>query len=254
MNKYQKVEELYNNPYLYDIEFKEYHDDIYFWPQMIRDYNPKSLIEIGCGTGRVAKLVAPLVKKYTGLDFSKEFINYFKENNREIISQYNVELINQDMKKMNIDYKYDMVILPFNVFVYLYTSKDIKDFFIGIEKIIKKNTIIIVDLTNNHEEDFTKTDYRLCNELINNDKEKIQLYEKHSYDIENQIINYSKKYIWKDSNKKVVLDLPVKVYTVEDFVNISIEYNYSIEKIYGDYDKSEYSASSRKQIIVLRKK
>ena len=85
MNKYKEIEILYNNPNLYNVEFKEYKDDIYFWPQILKDYNPKTLIEIGCGTGRVAKLVAPLVKKYTGLDFSKEFIKYFKENNKSIL-------------------------------------------------------------------------------------------------------------------------------------------------------------------------
>ena len=153
MNKYKEIEILYNNPNLYNVEFKEYKDDIYFWPQILKDYNPKTLIEIGCGTGRVAKLVAPLVKKYTGLDFSKEFIKYFKENNKSIIMKNNINLVNQDMKAIHINYKYDMIILPFNVFVYLYTNEDAKSFFSGIEKISKKNTIVIIDLANNHDDD-----------------------------------------------------------------------------------------------------
>lgn len=253
MNKYKEIEILYNNPNLYNVEFKEYKDDIYFWPQILKDYNPKTLIEIGCGTGRVAKLVAPLVKKYTGLDFSKEFIKYFKENNKSIIMKNNINLVNQDMKAIHINYKYDMIILPFNVFVYLYTNEDVKRFFSGIEKISKKNTIVIIDLANNHDDDLLNIDYRLCNEFIDNNN-IIKLYEKHYYDVENKIINYTKKYIWSNEEKELILNLPVKIYTVDDFVDFSIKYNYQIEKIYGDYDKSEYSSKSRKQIIILRKK
>ena len=254
MKKYQEVKKLYSNPYLYDIEFKDYHDDIYFWPQIVQDYTPKTLIEVGCGIGRIANLVAPLVEKYTGLDFSKEFINYFKETKQKLINQHNVELINQDMKKINIKAKYDMVILPFNVFVYLYTHEDVKKFFLGIENICNKDTIIIIDLANNKKEDFINTDYRLCNEIVDNDNRIIKLFEKHVYDIENKIINYSKKYVWKENKKEVVLNLPVKVYTIKDFREFAKQYNYKIEAMYGDYDKSEYSIKSRKQIIILRKK
>lgn len=165
----------------------------------------------------------------------------------------NINLVNQDMKAIHINYKYDMIILPFNVFVYLYTNEDVKRFFSGIEKISKKNTIVIIDLANNHDDDLLNIDYRLCNEFIDNNN-IIKLYEKHYYDVENKIINYTKKYIWSNEEKELILNLPVKIYTVDDFVDFSIKYNYQIEKIYGDYDKSEYSSKSRKQIIILRKK
>lgn len=254
MSKYYDVQKLYGNPLLYFGEFNKYCDDMYFWPQIIQEYNSKSLIEIGCGTGRVAKLVVPLVKKYTGLDFSKEFIDFFKSNNCEIINQYNVGLINQDMKNININEIYDMIILPFNVFVYLYTEDDVKSFFLGIERISKKNTIVVIDLTNNQNEDFIKTNYRLCNRWIDKNNNKIKLYEKHTYDIKNKIINYSKKYVYEENKKEIILKLPVKVYTVKDFIDFADQYNFEIEKIYGDYDKSEYSTKSRKQIIILRKK
>lgn len=48
MDKYQEVQKLYDNPYLYEIEFKDYNDDIYFWPQIVQGYNSKNLLEIGC--------------------------------------------------------------------------------------------------------------------------------------------------------------------------------------------------------------
>ena len=173
MDKYKEVQRLYYDPYLYEIEFKTYHDDIYFWPQIVQNYNSKTLIEIGCGIGRVAKLVAPVVEKYTGLDFSKEFIDYFKEKEKKLINQYNITLIIQDMKNININEKYDMILLPFNVFVYLYNDEDVKSLFFGLEKISSKNSIIIIDLANNQEEDFINIDYRLCNEITDSNNKKI---------------------------------------------------------------------------------
>jgi len=41
---------------------------------------PKTVVDIGCGTGNYTEILPNSVKEYLGLDFSKEMINKAKEN------------------------------------------------------------------------------------------------------------------------------------------------------------------------------
>ena len=52
------------------------------------------------------------------------------------------------MKDININTIYDLIILPFNTFCYLYTLEDLEQFFAGIKKISNSNTIIVIDIIN----------------------------------------------------------------------------------------------------------
>ena len=111
-----------------------------FWIHWIKKIKPARVLEIGIGNGRLIKLLSNTVSQYDGLDISQNIINKFIEKN----SWYKGNLFNQDMKDININTIYDLIILPFNTFCYLYTLDDLKRFFTGIKKISNSNTIIII--------------------------------------------------------------------------------------------------------------
>lgn len=113
---------------------------------------PAKVLEIGIGNGRLIKLLSNTVLQYDGLDISQNIINNFIEKN----SWYKGILFNQDMKDINIDTIYDLIILPFNTFCYLYTLDDLKRFFTGIKKISNSNTIIIIDIINPNIDDMSE--------------------------------------------------------------------------------------------------
>ena len=71
---------------------------------------PARVLEIGIGNGRLIKLLSNTVSQYDGLDISQNIINKFIEKN----SWYKGILFNQDMKNININTIYDLIILPFN--------------------------------------------------------------------------------------------------------------------------------------------
>ena len=91
--------------------------------------------------------------QYDGLDISKKIIDDFIKEN----SWYKDTLFNQDMKSININNTYNLIILPFNTFCYLYTLNDIRQFFEGINKISDSNTIIIIDIVNYNYDNISDT-------------------------------------------------------------------------------------------------
>lgn len=248
MNYYNEIKNIYNIPYIYNNEFSNYEDDFAFWIYWFKKIKPKKVIEIGIGNGRLIKLLSNTVQVYDALDFSNKIINDFKENNK----WFKGKIYNQDMKKINIANNYDLIIVPFNTFNYLYTLNDLINFFNSIRKISTKKTIIIIDTTNPNILDLKNNNiFKLCNTFFIN-KIKCNLYEKHSYNNEKQIINYQKKYIF--SNKKeITLNLPIRIFFHQELLNIIKLLNFDIIDILGDYNNEKYTQNSRKQILFIRK-
>ena len=149
MNNYDEIKNIYDNNFIYNNEFANYDDDFSFWIHWIKKIKPARVLEIGIGNGRLIKLLSNTVSQYDGLDISQNIINKFIEKN----SWYKGNLFNQDMKDININTIYDLIILPFNTFCYLYTLDDLKRFFTGIEKISNSNTIIVIDIINPNIDD-----------------------------------------------------------------------------------------------------
>jgi len=248
MNVYDDIKKLYDESNIYNNEFAGYEDDFSFWNYWIKKIKPKRILEVGIGNGRLIKLLSSHVFQYDGLEISKNIIKDFIEKN----PNYSGKIYNQDMKNINIDCIYDLILVPFNTFSYLYTLNDIRNFFNGIKKISDNNTIVVIDIFNPTLDDLNSSiKYKLCG-TFNVNEEKYDLYEKHFYDSVNQIITYVKKYV--STNNEVVFDLPVRVFFPQEFLNLCELNGFYIEKLLGDYNNDEFSENSRKQILFLKKR
>lgn len=248
MNNYDEIKKIYDNSDIYNNEFINYDDDFSFWTYWINKIKPKRVLEIGIGNGRLIKLLSHLVCNYDGIDISKNIIDDFIIKN----DWYKGSLFNQDMKKININSTYDLIMLPFNTFCYLYTLEDLKDFFTGIKKISNNNTIIIIDIINPNKDDLSnRRKYKLCNQLtINN--EECKLYEKHYYDDKMQINHYFKKYVFSN-NKTLKFNLPVRIFFHQELLNLISLFGYKTINVLGDYNNENYNSTSRKQIIFIKR-
>ena len=93
--------------------------------------------------------------------------------------------------------------------------------------------------------------YKLCNHFIINN-EMCKLYEKHYYDYDTEVINYSKKYVF--SNGKIMkFNLPVRIFFHQELLNLFNLFGFEIINILGDYNNENYKFSSRKQIVFIKR-
>ena len=122
----------------------------------------------------------------------------------------------------------------------------------GLKKISNKDTIIIIDIINPSLIDLKDSKkFKLCNQFYINNKE-YKLYEKHYYDNDKQIINYIKKYLLPN-NKKLVLNLPVRIFFHQELLNLVKVFGFENISVYGDYNNESYKYNSRKQILFLKR-
>ena len=111
----------------------------------------KMVLEIGCGTGRIAKKIIKQCKKYVGIDISSKTVdvakNHFKDFN-------NAFFINEDFLKYKDTEKYDVI---FSTLTFMHI-KDKKKALNNVFNLLKNKGEFILSIDKN-QQNFIDTGY-----------------------------------------------------------------------------------------------
>ena len=114
---------LYDDARIYDIENGQHTEDIPYWEALIDELQPASVLELGCGTGR---LFAPIARRglahradftLVGLDLSAPLLAEARQRiGADPELRDAVRLVQADMSDFALEERFDLVIIAFNGF------------------------------------------------------------------------------------------------------------------------------------------
>lgn len=121
---------------------KPYEEEANYIDDLIKKYHPstKSILELGCGTGKHADLLSKKNYLLHGIDISKTML---EEANK--ISNSQISFAFGDAKNYRIEKKFDTVISLFHVASYQNSNQDLLDFFATANCHLEKNGLFIFD-------------------------------------------------------------------------------------------------------------
>lgn len=257
------MENLYQRSYvLYDeIQFhKNNNKDINFYKNIIP---PKdSVLEIGCGTGRISLELAKRGNKVLGLDLSQEMLNVLNE---KIVHQMSdikgsIDTIHQDMTKLDLKSKFDWIIFPNRVFQFFLTDKLRTMCLENIKKLLKPERHVIIDLFNPAEINFENWEKKnslemsFFSEQFNADIKLDIIGERHFE--KQQIISFKNVYkIIKDNKQPEVIEEPMRMaYLYKEQIETMInERGFSVEEAFGDWNYLTLESNHVKELIYILK-
>ena len=140
---------------LYDSFIADYYDDspvvaarqdVRFYLQAAREFGDP-VLELGCGTGRVALAIASQGMRITGLDLSGRMIERAaaKRNAVSREARERVHLIQGDMTKFDLGEKFRLIIIPFRPFQHLLEIRQQLDCLACVKKHLGPGGRLIVD-------------------------------------------------------------------------------------------------------------
>jgi SAM-dependent methyltransferase len=134
----------------YDLLYKEkdYSAEADYIISLLKDYSPeaRSIIDLGCGTGKHAIEFALRDYKVTGVEMSESMLKLAEENlkRRGLISG-KVNFLQGDITKIDTGEKYDAAFALFHVMGYLTSNKVLIQGIKNIVRHLKKGGILIFD-------------------------------------------------------------------------------------------------------------
>lgn len=137
--------EMYQHIFDYDKEFTFYHS-------FLKKYHCHKIIEIGCGTGFLAKRLMDAGYDYLGVDLYNEMLEIArKETNSD-------RFVQGDMRHLQIEGPFDCALITGRSLAYVINNQEIISTFRGINHLLDNNGLLIFDSfdANKIFEDFRK--------------------------------------------------------------------------------------------------
>lgn len=128
----------------YDVCVQDWPGEIDFYCNLIRqevEANNGTILELACGTGRVAIQLTKCGKPVVGLDRSPEMLEIAR---RKGINSRLMRWVEGDMRSFSLQQTFDLILIPGHSFQNLNTSKDQRDCLLCVMEHLNPGGVLIV--------------------------------------------------------------------------------------------------------------
>ncbi len=126
----------------YDLYVGKFNADLGFYEHFLTQDN--TIVEIGCGTGRILEYFAGKQYKMAGVDISREMLEKAKDKLKSLIDSGYVQLINHDFTSNCLPHKFNHALLTFYTFNYI-LDKPV-EFLKNIKNSMNENGALLMDV------------------------------------------------------------------------------------------------------------
>lgn len=195
--------------------FINYDKEYEFYNKLIQENNCKSVLEIGSGTGNLAKRFHDNNQNYLGLDYSQNMIDIAQEKNKDS------NFMLGDMRNFELENPVDAIIITERSTSYLINNEDIIDTFESVYKNLNSNGVFIFDFIDaNRFIPFIKENQLITHEAIYEGIQYIRESNWETTPLENFLLDWRVKYcrITDANEKEILMDdfSTVRVFTLNE--------------------------------------
>ena len=133
---YTTYADLYHKMYQ---SFIDYDEEYQFYKALLDKNGSNNILEIGCGTGQLARRFLADGYGYTGIDVSMPMLEYAR---KELPSHHFHQM---DMREITLPSTFDGVIITARSISYLLSNADVMATFRSVKNVIKNGGVLIFD-------------------------------------------------------------------------------------------------------------
>jgi len=132
---YSTLAEIYHEMYQHVFDYDQ---EFIFYDTILKTNNCHTILEVGCGSGMLARRFLDKGYDYLGLDLFDEMLNIAR---REVKSD---RFIQCDMRNISFDQQFEAVMITGRSLAYVIDNRGIIDTLTGIYKSLKDNGLFVV--------------------------------------------------------------------------------------------------------------
>ena len=251
---------MYASPYdawadIYDAIFSYVVDDIPFYLEEAATHGEGGVLELGCGTGRIAIPLALSGVSVTALDSSADMLARARE--KSAAAAQNLTLVQADMRDFDLRRKFSLIIIPFRGFLSLLSADDQ----IAALRAIKRHLlpggrlaldIFVPDLNMLVQEGDVPFHFRDVTDPESG--KRLIIWNQSAYDAFSQVMTIRTSIEELDDDgavrRKLYRDFALRYIFRWEMSHLLHACGYDILHLYGDFRKSEFIPESSEMIWI----
>jgi SAM-dependent methyltransferase len=244
-------EDLYRDPRHYDVQTTLV-DDIPFYLRQAQKYGDP-VLELACGTGRITIPLAEKGIQITGLDLSKPMLSHARK--KAVKKGIDIHWINADYRDFSLNEQFSLIFIPFNSLLHIHDLKSYEACFSSVRDHLRDGGRFIVDIFNPDLTILMRDPSKRFPVAEYEDPDgagTVTITEQTSYDAATQLMQI----IWHYTigARKFVKEWKNRILFPQE-IDTLLRYNgFTIEKKYGNFDETPFTARSPKQLIICTKR
>lgn len=225
-------------------------DEINFYQKTFKKKD--EIIEFGCGSGRI---LIPMLKKrfnISGLDISKGMLDNLKiklkKNNLE------TKIFNENLINFSLKDKFDGGILSLRTLNFITSQKNQRKALNNINKCLKKNARLIINLMPARPDDFAdkqKSLKKTGSFKNTHTGNQVEFWENWIPNPLEQTWNFTNEF--REKGKKIQTKMKMRVIFVPEMKNLLELCGFKIIKVLGNWKGNLYDEKSKDLIFVVSK-
>ena len=240
---------------IYDQVYSDVNDDIDFYVQE-SILSKGSVLELGCGTGRVTFPIAEAGIDLLALDNSMEMMKVALEKiNYQDTVYPNLQFVRSDMRNFTFNKKFNLIIIPFRGFQSLLTVYDQTQTILNIKNHLTKNGRFIFNaFVPNSESMSSAHDVLYHNKDVQDidNNRKFIIWNQSEYDQFNQIV-HTRIVVDELNNTGQAVNRFYRDFSLRygfrwELYHLLISHGFKLLNLYGDFEKSDFDDSSTEMI------
>ncbi|MDR3712212.1 MAG: methyltransferase domain-containing protein [Puia sp.] len=237
--------EWFDSPYYHTLYFERNEQEAAsFIDRLIKYLDPPAgarAVDVACGKGRHARILAEKGLDVTGIDIAANSINYAQQFEHEHLHFY----LHDMRQSFSINY-FDYAFNFFTSFGYFRTEREHYNVIRTISHALKSQGILVLDYLNSHYAE---------NHLVHRSEKKIDgitYYLTKWYDE----THFYKKIVIEDDRLAEPLEYMEKVakFSPGDFNDMFSYHGLQIQEIFGDYNLGPYDINLSPRLLLVAKK
>lgn len=243
----------------YDASLTDWPGEIDFYLDLAGEISDSGayILELACGTGRVAIRLAEAGFNVVGLDHSPPMLKIAQAKSE---GKPNMRWVLEDMRSFNLDESFDLIIIPGHAFQNLNSAAEQVSCLTSIRQHLKEGGILVIHL--DHQ------DITWLGEITTHKKGVFETDERFKHPTKNTQIQASRAWTYESSTQTAVLETvwlefdpsgqivnrletgPIRLHCVFRFEmeHLLVLLGYSIRGLYGDFHRGQLTDESSEMI------
>jgi SAM-dependent methyltransferase len=238
-------------PQLYHTHHSRFTQDLHFWIDLAAQ-SADSLIELGCGTGRVLIPLAQAGHRCLGIDHDRAMLSFLQANLDPVLKPAPL-IIQADISHYNLGVQFPLIIIPCNTLSTL-DEEQRRSCLECTRRHLRKGGIFAASLPNPETlrhlpaESVSEVEDEFIHPQSGNPVQVSSSWRraKHTF-----TLTWTYDHLFPDGTvERLNVDTVHHLVPAEQYLDDFRQAGFNISAVYGDYDRSPYTADSPSLIIL----
>lgn len=249
----ENIQRIYLDGRHYDLAYRNFTEDVNFWIGEAKRHGGP-ILELACGTGRVAIPLAREGLEVTGLDLVGSMLEQAQVNSEA--EGLEIEWVEADMRYFSIGKKFPLIICPSQSMSRILTVEDFENCLSRVKEHLTPAGVFIMELYNPSMEILGQGEDRapfLEYEHPDGDG-TVWVNVSSTYDTATQIQHLTLHYSLPEVKEQPTEHINIRMYFPQELEAL-LKYNgFEVVEKYGDFEGKGFESGDNHQIVVCRVK